>query len=150
MRRLARAFIKILVISAVLKGIGMAASRAFEGESTASDDDFKLMVLMDGRELTSEATSLRTGSAIAAVGGIDIDLRDAKLDPGGAHIALKAYMGGIRLVVPDTWKVYVDEDTCAGGIEVKTPDPNTLGDDSPRLTLETVACAGGILIETAA
>ncbi len=148
MRKIVKTALKFLVISAMFKMAGMAASRAFEGERTASDDDFKLMALMDGRELTSESTSLRTGTAVAAMGGIDIDLRGATLDPGGAHIALKAYMGGIRLVVPEQWKVYVDEDSRAGGIEVSTPQADTTPDDAPRLTVEAIARFGGILIET--
>ena len=148
MRKLTRVIVGFLMISAVFKAVGFAAARAFEGERTASDDDFKLMALMDGRELTSKATSLRTGTAVAAMGGIEIDLRKAELDPGGAHIALKAYMGGIRMMVPATWKVYVDEDSHAGGIEVKTSEEAALGDEAPRLTVEAVTRAGGILIET--
>lgn len=148
MRKLAKALVKFLIISAVIKVAGIVLSRAFEGESTASDDDFKLMALMDGRAMSSEAASLRTGSAVACMGGIDIDLRGVTLDPGGAHIALKAFMGGIRLLVPATWKVYVDVDARAGGIEIKTPDPETLDDEAPRVTVEAIARAGGILIAT--
>ncbi len=148
MRRLAGVVFKFLVISAVVKVAGMVLSRAFEGERTASDDDFKLLALMDGRAVTSQAESLRTGTAIAYMGGIDIDLRDATLDPGGAHIALKAFMGGIRLLVPATWKVYVDVDSRAGGVEIKTSDPETLADDASRITVEAITRAGGILIAT--
>lgn len=148
MRKLVKALVKILIISAVFKVTANVLSRAFEGERTASDDDFKLMALMDGRAVTSEAGSLRTGTAIACMGGIDIDLRGATLDPGGAHIALKAFMGGIRLLVPATWKVYVDVDSRAGGIEIKTPDPATPSDDADRITVEAITRAGGILIAT--
>ncbi len=150
MRKVAKATIKLFVVSAAFKVLGTVISRAYEGERSASDDDFRLMALMDGRELTSEAGSLRTGTAVAAMGGVDIDLRGAELDAGGAHICLRAYMGGIRLLVPDTWKVYVDQGAPAGRIDVRTPDPETLGDDAPRLTLETIARAGGILVETEA
>lgn len=147
MRKIVKAAVKFFVISAVLKIVGSAVSRAYEGERTASDDDFKLMALMDGRQLVSEATSLRTGTAFAAMGGIDLDLTAATLDSGGAHIALRAYMGGIRLVVPKEWKVYLEEDSGVGGIEIRTPDPATLSDDAPRLTIETITRPGGILIE---
>lgn len=148
MRKLLRAFVRFLVITTAMRMIGMLISRAYEGESTASDDDFKLMALMSGRLLLSEAESLRTGTAVAALGGIDIDLTDATLDPGGAHIALKAYLGGIRMLVPPDWKVYANEDGRAGGIKVEAHDPDTLPDDAPRLTIEAVARSGGILIET--
>ena len=148
MRKITKTLVKFLIISAVVKAVGAACTRAFEGERTDSDNDFKLMALIDGRQLTSEATSLRTGTAVAAMGGIDIDLRGATLDPSGAHIALKAYMGGIRLVVPSAWKVYVDEDSRAGGIEIRTPDQESLDDNAPHLTVDAIARSGGILIET--
>lgn len=148
MRKFAKAVVKFMVVSAALRVVGLVVSRAYEGEGTASDDDFKLMALMGGRLMVSEATSLRTGAAVAALGGIDIDLRGATLDAGGAHISLKTYMGGIRMIVPAGWKVYVDEDLRAGGIENETTDPETLSDDAPRLTVEAIAVSGGILIAT--
>ena len=150
MRRLLRALVKFLVVTTAMRLVGMAVSRLYEGETTAADDDFKLMALMSGRQLFSHAPSLRTGSAVAAMGGIDIDLRDATMDPGGAHVSLKAYLGGIRLTVPAEWKVFVDQDLRAGGIEVETPDPESLPDDAPRLTVEAIARSGGILIEAGA
>jgi hypothetical protein len=57
-------------------------------------------------------------------------------------------MGGIRLLVPATWKVYVDVDSRAGGIEIKTSDPESLGEDASRITVEAITRAGGILIAT--
>jgi len=148
MSKLLRAVVKFVVITTMIRLVGMLVSRAYEGEGTASDDDFKLMALLSGRLLMSESDSLRTGTAVAALGGIDIDLRGATLDPGGAHISLKAYLGGIRMNVPSDWKIYVDEDMRAGGIEVGTADPETLPDDAPRLTVEAIARSGGILIES--
>lgn len=150
MRKVARGLVRFIVITTAMRLVGMLISRAYEGEGTASDDDFKLMALMSGRLLESEAGSLRTGTAVAALGGIDIDLRGATIDPGGAHVSLRAYLGGIRMNVPAGWKVYVDEDTRAAGIEVDTADPDTLPDDAPRLTVEAIARSGGILIESEA
>jgi hypothetical protein len=148
MRKLLKTFIKFLIVTTAMRLVGMLISRAYEGESTASDDDFKLMALMSGRLLMSESSALRTGTAVAALGGIDIDLAEADLDPGGAHISLKAYAGGIRMNVPAEWKVYVDQDARAGGIKIETSDPDTLPDDAPRLTVEAVTRSGGILIES--
>lgn len=150
MRKIARALVKFVVITTAMRLVGMVISRAYEGETTASADDFKLMALMSGRLHDSDSASLRTGTAVAVMGGIDIDLTYATLDPGGAHIALKAYMGGIRMTVPADWKVYVDEDLRAGGIEFEATDPDTLPDDAPRLTVEAVARSGGIMIESGA
>lgn len=147
MRKLARSLVKFVVITTAMRLVGMLISRAYEGDTTATANDFKLMALLSGRIHDSDAPSLRTGTAVAVMGGIDIDLSRATLDAGGAHIALKAYLGGIRMSVPPDWKVYVDEDLKAGGIEFEATDPDTLPDDAPRLTIEAIARSGGIMIE---
>lgn len=149
MRRLTRTAIRLLLVFAVLKGVAFAIAKAFEGDTTASDDDFKLLAVMDGRQLDSEAEALRTGSATAVMGGIDIDLSNATLDPGGAHLALKAVMGGMQLTVPKHWRVDVETDERGGGIEVDTPNPSEAEDGAPRLFVEAYARMGGILIQTA-
>jgi len=149
MRRLTRKIAKIAIVMAVIKGVGFVIAKAFEGDVTASDNDFKFLTVMDGREHNSHATSLRTGSATTVLGGADIDLRNATLDPGGAHLALKAILGGIRLTVPDGWRVDVAVDAQAGEVEVKTPEPSTAGDGAPRLFVEAYARMAGIEIRTA-
>jgi hypothetical protein len=83
------------------------------------------------------------------VGGIDLDLRGAVLDPNGAHLALNVTVGGMKLVVPPTWRVYVAEDVRGGAVEVNTESPETLGDDAPVLTIEAVVRSGGVVIDAA-
>lgn len=144
-----RTLMRFFVASAVLKGIAMAVSRLFESDSTASVNDFKVLAVMDGRELDSEADSLRTGSATSFRGGIDIDLTRATLDPGGAHVALKAIMGGIRLIVPDEWRVDVDLDVKGGDATIRTQDPAEAAEGAPRLFVEAYTRMGGILIQPA-
>ena len=144
-----RRIMRFFVASAVLKGIAVGVSRLFERDSTASVNDFKVLAVMDGRELDSEADSLRTGSATSFMGGIDIDLTKAKLDPGGAHVALKAIMGGIRLIVPDEWRVDVDLDVKGGDATIHTSDPADAPEGAPRLFVEAYTRMGGILIEPA-
>ncbi len=148
MRKIARAAIKFMVFAAAARLVGRAVSHAYEGDSAPDDDDFRVLAFWDGRTVDSKASALRTGTAVALLGGVDIDLRSASLDPGGAYVSLRAYMGGIRLLVPDTWKVYVEEDLRAGGIDVATPGTDDVDDDAPRLTVEAAACCGGIQITT--
>jgi hypothetical protein len=148
MRKAAKAAVKFLAVSAAIKGLGFVIAKAFEGDTTASDNDFKLLAVMDGRQHLSEADALRTGSATSVMGGIDIDLTSATLDPGGAHIALKSVMGGLQLTVPKGWRVDVDVDAKSAEVEVMTPDPSAADDGAPRLFVEAYARYGGILIQT--
>lgn len=149
MRTVAKVFIRFLIISAVVKGIAVLIAKLFESETTATDNDFKLLAVMDGRELKSEADSLRTGSATTLMGGIDIDLTKATLDPGGAHLALKAVMGGVQLTVPPDWRVNVQVDAAAGEVDVRTDEVDGSTNGGPMLTVEAFTRMGGIVIRPA-
>lgn len=149
MRRLIRFLIKFVMVWGAMWLIGRFASRAFEGESTPDDDEFRVLGFLGGRAVTSRARSLRRATVQAILGGIDLDLRDAVLDPAGAHLALKVTAGGMRVAIPPTWRVYVADDVKGGAVEVNTEPPETLGDDAPVLTIEAVVRSGGVVIDAA-
>ena len=146
-RRLIRFLIKFAVLWVALWLVGRTASKAFEGDTTPDDDEFNVMGLLGGRAVTSRAGSLRRATVQAMIGGIDLDLRKARLDPVGAHLAIKVTVGGVRVTLPPTWKVYVAEDVQGGAVEVEVPRPEDLGDDAPVLTIEAVVRSGGVTIE---
>lgn len=61
------------------------------------------------------------------MGGIDLDLSVASLDPAGARIDVKTMMGGAKITVPDDWAVRIDKSALAGGVEAKTTAPEDPG-----------------------
>ena len=63
--------------------------------------------IFDGVQLASRAAAFRGGETIAWYGSLDLDLREARLDPGGAHIRAMSIFGGTRIVVPEDWPVEV-------------------------------------------
>jgi hypothetical protein len=147
MKRLRKPLLRFAAIATGLWAVGLMIARAFEGDSDEESDEFRLFAFFGGRELRSRAAALRTGTAIAALGGIDIDLREATPDSSGASLRLVAFLGGIKLTVPKAWRVEVTEIVSAGGVEVATPDPADLPEDAPRLVVNAVVRAGGLLIE---
>jgi len=148
-RKLIRFLFPFALVWVAIWFVGRAASKAFEGESTPDDDEFQVMGFLGGRAVTSRAKSLRRANVQAMVGGIDLDLRRAHLDPAGGHLSLKVTVGGMRVTLPPTWKVFVAEDVQGGAVEVDVPTPEELGDDAPALTIEAVVRSGGIVIEAA-
>lgn len=149
MRRTARFLIKFVILWVAMLVIGRMASRQFEGATTPDDDEFRILGFLGGRAVRSNATALRAATVHVTVGGIDLDLRGATLDPAGAHLALKVTVGGMKVVVPPTWRVFVAEDVRSGAVEVNTASPETLGDDAPVLTIEAVVRSGGVVIDAA-
>ena len=131
--------------------IAYVAGRVIEKKMVSGDegsDDFKIAAICNGRKFHSRATHLRSGAVVAGMGGMDVDLRDATLDPTGATVQLNAMMGGIQLTVPDTWAVDVDAETLAGGFEANVTPVDQLPDDAPKLRVHAVTRMGGALVTT--
>jgi predicted membrane protein len=77
------------------------------------------------------------------MGGAEIDLRGVTLDPTGAHLQVKTYLGGTEIIVPDDWRVVFDSRSYLGGAECARP-AGELAEDAPTLTIEALTVMGGV------
>lgn len=135
-----------MVLSA-LWGVGkLLAGRLTEGDE--GSDEFSIATVFGGLERTSRATSLRHGSVLVCCGGVQLDLREATLDPAGGKLVVRAYMGGVQVVVPAAWRVVVDAETHLGGVDASVTPVETLPDDAPTLHVEVVARMGGVALRS--
>jgi hypothetical protein len=105
-------------------------------------NDVALVAIFGPVMFHSTATAFRGGTLDCWYGGGIVDLRDATLDPGGAHLEIKTVFGGAQILVPDAWRV---ESTVAGlgaaqDVRAKADRPVT----APLLTLSGFAILGGI------
>lgn len=147
MRRLFRFVVSFLFVGAVIWIVGQMLSKSYEGDSDPDDDEFRVGAIIGGRQVVSGATALRQVSVRAFMGGVDLDLRRAALDPNGGHVSLSVTTGGVRVTVPPTWMVVVADDVVGGGVEVDTTPPEDLPPDAPVLTVEARVRSGGVMIE---
>jgi hypothetical protein len=126
--------------------LGMAAAAAFVKRAVPSrgdeeSDELALVAVYDGIELESRAKAFRGGSMLAWFGGIEVDLRNARLS-GEARLSVHALLGGIEITTPPDWRVESNTKALAGGVAVPAAaghDP-----DAPVLTLRGMAVFGGI------
>jgi len=142
-----RSILGVAALSAA-SAVGVLSIRkrvpAFGGES---DTEFSVVAAAGGAEFKSVSDSFSEGRATAFMGGIRIDLVDVSLAPG-SYLALRAYMGGIDVVVPSGWRVEVAGRSVMGGVANLT-DPDALGEDAPVLLVDALAVMGGIEIHSA-
>ena len=147
-KHLIRFVVLMALVGAGLWGLGLALARRFEqGEGYPGSDQFRIAAYWGGREFTSTSTALRSGWAVAVLGGIALDLRDCQLADEGAKLTLRATAGGIAVVVPDGWRVEVERNLQGGDIQVDVPDPDGLPDDAPTLTIVATALGAGIVVK---
>ncbi len=142
----------------LLRGIGLAVLGFWAGvmgsaaimkhvlrsRGDAESDEVALVAIFDGIELESRASAFRGGSMLAWFGGIEVDLRAAKLSPDGAHLELHALNGGIAVKVPEGWRVQSSVRAFSGGVDA--PAPELEAADAPTLTLDGFALFGGVAV----
>lgn len=131
----------LVIVSAAGQLVGRRISRGDE-----SSDVFRLAAIGGGRELVSEAEAFRAGSALAVMGGIEIDLREATLDPDGATLDIRACMGGVDVTLPAGWRVEVERHGFAGGVDTRIGESSDVHDGAPTLHITAKAWLGGIEI----
>ncbi len=100
--------------------------------------------IMGGIRRTSTSPDFRGGDMTAIMGGMDVDLRNAKI-VNEASIEIFAFWGGIELRVPEDWTVVVKVLPIMGGVDDKTTPPK--GESKKRLILTGTAIMGGVEVK---
>ncbi len=106
------------------------------------------LALMGGASRRGVWAAPRHLHAVAVMGGVELDFRDARLGPGETHVSAVAVMGGIEIIVPPGLPVTVRGLGLLGAVdqvEQTAAEPNA---DAPRLKVTALACMGGVEIKT--
>ncbi len=148
MKKLIGAFITLVAVSVAMWLVGQSTAKKFRGDTHPDDDSFRLMAFLGGSAVKSHATPLRSVEAKVRAAGLDLDLTEATLSAEGAHIDLDVKAGGVQLTVPADWRVYVVQHVEKGEVDVDVPDPESLPNDAPILTVQAEVKAGGVAIKS--
>lgn len=113
--------------------------------SMDNDPSVNLLALFAGFHRQSASPNFTGGNLTAILGGIELDLRQARIQQE-AVIHVFALMGGIEIKVPPEWVVSIEGSAILGGYEDKTRPVNP---DSPqRLIIRGSAVLGGVSVKT--
>jgi hypothetical protein len=77
---------------------------------------------------------------------VTVDLRQARLDPEGATLAVTAAFGGVDVIVPRGWRVESKGTPIFGGFDNNADAPPE-GTDAPTLTVDMSVLFGGAEIK---
>ncbi len=133
-----------VVVAAVVAAF--TVKKAVPAFGDESDDWFSIVAVAGGRKFVSSAERFVDGSALAVMGGIELDLSEATLAPG-AKLELRAIMGGIDVSVPPSWRVEVIATERMGEV-ADLLDNDDQDDEGPLLIVYATATMGGISIRT--
>ncbi|MFY7067569.1 DUF1707 SHOCT-like domain-containing protein [Nocardiopsis changdeensis] len=85
--------------------------------------------------------------SFALMGGIELDLREARFTARETTIWTTAVMGGIGIIVPDDIQVRVHGLPIMGGFGVEEGTPSVLDPGTPVVHIRGLAVMGGVGIE---
>lgn len=121
-----------------------AASRKREIEPLDDEDanEVRLVAIFSPLAFHSTATAFRGGTLDCWYGGAIVDLRDATLDSGGAHLEVKQVFGGAQIIVPRDWRIELDVSGIGGARDVRPSQE--LPVTAPLLTITGFVVMGGL------
>jgi len=114
----------------------------------AAADAIDLAVVMDAAKLASTAASFRGGRAICWYAGLDLDLREATLDPAGAQLEIRTVFGGTRVAVAPGVPIRISGRALFGGA-MNTTDAPAPTLDAPGLEITGFTLFGGLQVVAA-
>ena len=127
-----RKILKFAFFTSFVYGFGMLARQLFLGLGDETTGEFELVTIMEGKRFVGRAEDLWSGKVTTVMGGVELDLRDAVLSPGGADLAVFTVMGGVAMRVPDTWIVELGGRAIAGGHDCSRGRPTRARQTMPR------------------
>lgn len=108
-----------------------------------SEDAINAIAIFSGQSIRSVSNKFKGGDITTAFGGVELDLRDAKID-GSAQINVFAMFGGADIKVPEGWNVKVSGLPLFGGWEDKTK--KTKDGNAPLLKINATCAFGGFAV----
>jgi predicted membrane protein len=114
-------------------------------DATIGDDYINSNAIFGGADHLITSQNFKGGEAMALFGGVELDLRDAKISPDGCKLHATALFGGVEITVPSDWKVNVTGTPIFGGVENKSRGKE--GDPQKEINLRCTVAFGGIEIK---
>lgn len=131
----------------MLLGLSILFKRGHDWGAPQDADSDKLdaTAIFSGQTLHVTSHKFVGGDATAVFGGVELDLRDAKID-GRARLEVNAVLGGIDIKVPESWRVQVSATPIFGGVDDRTRKPSD-SKNAPTLVIEGACVFGGVSVK---
>jgi|HubBroStandDraft_2_1064218.scaffolds.fasta_scaffold47612_2 Cell wall-active antibiotics response 4TMS YvqF/Domain of unknown function (DUF1707) len=100
--------------------------------------------IMGGVDRRGAWTVPRRWRVIAMMGGAQLDLREARFPAGVIDLEVKAFCGGVQIIVPPGLAVEVHGTAIMGGFQNVNRAPAHPDPDAPLLRVHGIAIMGGV------
>lgn len=112
--------------------------------SECSENEIRESIAFWGSDKKITSKSFKGGVLHVAFGGIKLDMRDAKIDKGGAKLTIDVAFGGAEIIVPKDCRVKTNGTGILGAWEPKLSESTV---EKPVLEISGTAIFGGVEIK---
>lgn len=105
------------------------------------------IALMGGADRSGSWIMPGSFTAVAVMGGVNLDLREARFTQRETTIWTYSLMGGVAVIVPDDVQVRVHGIPLMGGFGVSDHTPSVVDPDAPIVHIRGIAVMGGVGVE---
>ena len=123
---------------------GAVAARAETRLTTSLTRPRNFVALMSGVVRRGAWTVPARIRAVACMGGIGLDLREATLTAPVTDVYVFALMGGVEIIVPPGVRLETDGFAIMGGFEDQLKEPSSGDADIPVIRVRGLAIMGGV------
>lgn len=110
----------------------------------SNDDYFEVSAVLGGNKRIAYSNHFQGAKVTAVLGGVDVNLLNARPAPGRHEIDLFILFGGATFIVPNDWNVKLDITPIAGSVDDKRSFPQTFIPNAEReLIIKGVVLFGG-------
>jgi hypothetical protein len=124
-----------------LLGGALAAKFLLQSRAEPDTEELDMVAVFEGVDLVSRAETFYGGKILGMFSGVSLDLRKVQPAPTGIHLDLTLICSGVRIVVPEGWRVRSATNLVMGGLSDLTA--TTADPDATTLSISgTVAMSG--------
>jgi hypothetical protein len=137
----------LIGLSMIVRGMSRGPGHGPRGQSASSHSDsvVRAFAAMGGVSIKNTSSAFRGGEASAVMGGVELDLRGAKIEGDEAVLDVFAMWGGIDLRVPAEWGVVLNGVPIMGAFEDSRKSP--IQEASKRLVIKGMVIMGGLEVK---
>ena len=134
MKRLIKPLAILMAVQAAMKVLGLVLRKRYSADQVGENGVNAIGVAGGAKDKVT--TQAFTGGYLRAVmGGVELDLTEAAIPSPPATIESTIVMGGAAIKVPKEWKVKVEAQLTAAGVDDKRERAASAEDASPILIL---------------
>jgi len=135
----------LLGVSILFRGKPAILPGSARGAAPSGEASLHVSNILAGSDRRVTSQEFKGGDVSNILGGVEIDLLEAKLAPGDWLLSVSTVLGGVDIRVPRDWRLEVQPTTMLGGIDDHThQNPDAAGG---KLVVKVSALLGGIEIK---